>query len=129
MQIKELHAHFLISLGSYNNERIGFTVVLSDDDSPEEIVASLRKKAREIVGPTADDFYDRQREASAKCYELERKLSSLRKEWNATAEFLKAQGLKADAPSMPQFSNLLSAAIDKDIESEFVSEAEFSGDF
>lgn len=51
------------------------------------------------------------------------RLNKLRKEWDATAEFLKTQGINPQAPSMPQFRNLLAAA--EDIESEGVTEAEF----
>jgi hypothetical protein len=42
MKIKRLHAHFLISTGSYNNERIGFSVELNEGESVEEIVTNLR---------------------------------------------------------------------------------------
>ncbi|WP_168163391.1 hypothetical protein [Calothrix sp. 336/3] len=44
MKIKTVHAHFLVSTGNYNNERIGFSVVL-DEESPEQAVEILRERA------------------------------------------------------------------------------------
>jgi|SRR5919202_3538102 hypothetical protein len=110
MQIKQVHAHFLISIGNYSNERIGFTVELDEGESLEQAVAKLREKAKAIVGQPADELYSEKHRMESAIRELERRLASLRKEWDATAEFLKAQGVRADAPSMPQFNNLLKAA-------------------
>lgn len=110
MQIKQIHAHFLISIGNYSNERIGFSVELDEGETPEQIVPLLREKAKQIVGQPADELYSEKCRYESAIKELERKLASLRKEWDATAEFLKAQGIRADAPSMPSFNNLLTAA-------------------
>ena len=119
MKIKRLHAHFLISTGSYNNERIGFSVELDSEESVEEVVTTLREKAKNIVGPTAQEFYDNKRKHARECELIEEKLNKLRKEWDATAAFLKAQGLNPEAPSMPQFRNLLEAVT---VQSEVVIE-------
>lgn len=110
MQIKQVHAYFLISIGNYSNERIGFTVELDEGESPEQAVAELREKAKTIVGQPADELYSEKYRIESAIRELERRLASLRKEWDATAEFLKAQGIRPDAPPMPQFNNLLKAA-------------------
>jgi len=123
MHIKELHAHFLISIGDYSNERIGFTVKLEENETPEEIIPTLRDIAIKAVGPTNNDLYDKRRTMASECRVLELKLRELTEQWNATAEFLRAQGLKADAPTMPQFKNLLNSVI---VESETV--AEFADD-
>ncbi len=109
MKIKFVHAHFLISLGDYSNERVGFTAELEEGETVESVVSELRNKAIAAVGPKADELYDRRRTLANGCYELEKKLTKLRSEWDATAEFLKAQGIRPDAPSMPQFHNLISA--------------------
>ena len=45
MKIKTLHAHFLISITSYNNERVGFSVELDEDESIESAVSELRRKS------------------------------------------------------------------------------------
>ncbi|MEH1992350.1 hypothetical protein [Nostoc sp.] len=121
MKIKTIHAHFLISIGSYSNERIGFSVELDEAESIESTVEELRERAKRIVGKKAEDLYEERSKMWRECAELEKKLNTLRKEWDATAEFLKAQGLNPAAPSMPQFRNLLTAVT---VESEVVTETE-----
>lgn len=110
MNIKQIHAHFLISIGNYSNERIGFTVDLEEGDSIEEVVCELREKAKELVGESAEDLYNKKWAAERVYKEIEDRLNKLHQEWDATAEFLKAQGINPQAPSMPQFRNLLAAA-------------------
>jgi hypothetical protein len=110
MQIKSVHAHFLISIGNYSNERIGFTVELENGETPEDVVPILRDKARQIVGQPADELYGEKYKIESTVRELEKRLAKLREEWDKTAEFLKAQGIKPDASPMPQFGNLLAAA-------------------
>lgn len=110
MIIKQVHAHFLISVGNYSNERVGFTVELEGEETPESVVTELRERAKAIIGRKAEELYSEKYHLESSVSQLENRLNSLRKEWDATAEFLKAQGVKTDAPSMPQFRNLLKAA-------------------
>ena len=117
MKIKTLHAHFLISLGNYSNERVGFSVELDPDETIKEVVDQLREKAKLAVGASRHDLYEERNKLYREALQLQDKLDKLRKEWDATAQFLKAQGLNPDAPSMPQFTNLLSAIA---VESEVV---------
>lgn len=125
MKIKTIHAHFLISTGNYNNERIGFSVELNDNESLEETVIQLRERAKKIVGRKAVELYNERNKIAREVQQLEDRLNKLRKEWDATAEFLKTQGLNPDAPSMPQFRNLLSAVT---VESEVVTTADDEDD-
>lgn len=121
MNIKQIHAHFLISIGNYSNERIGFTVELGENETPEQVVAELRHKAIAIVGKNAEDLYQEKWKLDQTVAEMKTRLDKLRSEWEATAEFLRAQGIKPDAPSMPQFERLLQAA---KVEEETVIEGE-----
>jgi hypothetical protein len=125
MKINQIHAHFLISTGNYCNERIGFSVTLDEGESVEEAVAELREKAIKSVGQTAEQLYNEKYAAEHQCRELQTRLAKLRKEWDAMSEFLKAQGIRADAPPMPQFNNLLEAA---KVEEEAVVEGELTGE-
>ena len=125
MKIKTLYAHFLISLGSYSNERVGFSVELEQGESIESSVSELREQAKKAIGKKADELYSEKNKLLAQCSELEARLKTLRQEWDATAEFLKVQGLNPTAPSMPQFRNLLTAVT---VESEVVVEEEDEGD-
>jgi hypothetical protein len=122
MKIKQIHAHFLISIGNYSNERIGFTVEFDEEnDSITQVIENLRLKAREAVGLSADELYSEKYAAESACREVQQRLAKLRTEWDATAEFLKAQGIKPDAPSMPQFNKLLEAS---KVEGETIVEGE-----
>ena len=125
MKIKTLHAHFLISTSSSSNERIGFVVELDEGESIESTVETLRERAKKIVGKKAQDLYNERYELTKECKELENKLNALRKEWDATADFLKAQGLNPTAPSMPQFRNLLAAVT---VETEVIREEDSDDD-
>ncbi|MDF5736791.1 MULTISPECIES: hypothetical protein [unclassified Nostoc] len=126
MIIKLIHAHFLISIGDYSNERIGFTVEPEDEETLEQVVTALRAEAIKVIGPKAKELYEARSILRGECYALEKKLTKARSEWDATAEFLKTQGIKPDAPPMPQFNNLLSAV---KVEEELVSEAEIVDGF
>jgi hypothetical protein len=110
MKIKEVHAHFLISLGNYSNERIGFVVELETDETVESVVPRLRDKAKEVVGQTAEELYQEKYNLERTVRDLTIRLGKLRQEWDATAEFLRTQGIRPDAPPLPQFSNLLAGA-------------------
>ncbi|MBN3924025.1 hypothetical protein [Nostoc sp. NMS4] len=121
MKIKTFHAHFSLSLGNYNSERIGFAVELDDNETPEDVVITLRERAKNIVGKKAQDYYSDKDAMQSECRALERKLQILRNQWEATATFLKAQGLNPDAPSMPDFGLLLTAVR---VEAEAVAEEE-----
>jgi hypothetical protein len=110
MQIKTVHAHFLISIGHYSNERIGFSVELEEGETPESVIARLRERAIAIVGRPAEEIYDEKHRAEQAIRPIEERLKKLRAEWDATSEFLRAQGVNPDSPKMPVFGNLLSAA-------------------
>lgn len=99
---------------------------LDEEETPEEVIPRLREKAIAIVGESAEGLYAKKSKYEASIRELERKLASLRKEWDATAEFLKAQGIRSDAPSMPQFNNLLAAAAH--VEEEAIGELSIFND-
>jgi hypothetical protein len=72
MKIKRLHASFLISTGSYNNERIGFSVELESGETIESVVDHLRERAITIIGQTAQQYYDNIRQYQRESAELER---------------------------------------------------------
>ena len=126
MKIKLVHAHFLISMGDYSNERVGFTAELEESDTVESAVAEMREKAIAAIGPKSEELYDRNRRLRTENRELEERMNKLRSEWEATAEFLRTQGIKPEAPSMPQFQRLLNAAKpeSQSVEAEIIEEAD-----
>ena len=121
MKITTVHYSALINLGDYNNEKIGLTAEVKEDESVEEVIAALKEKVKTIAGPNAEELYNSISERRRALNELERKLKKATEQWEATAEFLRAQGIKPDAPNIPDFTRLL-----PEIKEEYsrVSEAE-----
>lgn len=108
MQIKTVHYSATINLGDYSNEKLGFTAQVAENESVEQVFEALKAHVRDLGGYNADQLYQAQSKGRAELAELERKICKARAEWDATAEFLRAQGIKLDAPVMPRFANLLS---------------------
>lgn len=107
MQIKTISYSALINLGNYSNERIGFTAQLAEGESIPDAVAALRQQVvsnASLNSEKAQSMLYRSRDELA---ELERKIQKATNEWNAIAEFLRAQGIKPDAVDMPKLSLLL----------------------
>lgn len=107
MKIITVEYSALVNLGNYNNEKIGFTAQLQDGETPEQVVEALRNKVKEIAGPEADELYHQMSEGQYKLRKLNRQIEEATAKWNSTAEFLRTQGLKPEAPDMPMFTNLL----------------------
>lgn len=107
MQIKTVHYSALLNLGNYSNEKIGFTAQISDDETVEQVIDLLREKVKQNGGTNAEELYEKMWQGRRELAELERKIKKASDDWNATAEFLRAQGIKPEAKNMPQFTNLL----------------------
>ncbi len=125
MEYKTIHYSALLNLGDYNNERIGFTVQVEKDEIPEKIVEKLREKVKQIGGANASKMYQSLRDNESRLYDLNRKIKRATQEWERVADFLRAQGIKPDAPNMPLISNLLpevqqeqAAVVEGEIEEE-----------
>lgn len=107
MEFKTVSYSATINLGNYSNEKIGFTVQPGEDETPEQVVEALRQKVKEIGGLNAETLYNDLHFNRRKLEDLNRKIQKATEQWNSTAEFLRAQGIKPDSPDMPQFMNLL----------------------
>jgi acyl-CoA reductase-like NAD-dependent aldehyde dehydrogenase len=123
MKIKTVQYLATVNLGNYNNEKIGFTADINEDDDVKQVVEALRQKVKDCALPNADDVQSEIYKHRNELRRLKDKLEKARSEWNATAEFLRSQGIKTDAADMPQFTNLLPAiaderVIDGEIESQ-----------
>lgn len=107
MQIKTIHYSALINLGNYNNERIGFTAEIAPDESIPDVLAELRQRVVTNASLDAEKVQQTLYDGRNKLKDLESKIHKATAEWNAIAEFLRAQGIKPESPNMPQFTNLL----------------------
>jgi hypothetical protein len=108
MKITKVYYSALANLGDYNNERIGMTAILEPDENPEQAVQQLRERVIPLCGPKLRELRDLKWELSSKIGELKQKLADYQRQWDSAAEFLRAQGIKPDAPNFPQFDKLLS---------------------
>lgn len=107
LEIKTVSYSALFNTGNYSNERLALTAQIKPDEVPEEIMAALKSKVLAMAGPEAEQLYRSLRDKQRDLDNLEHKIRKATEEWNAIAEFLKAQGIKADAVKMPKFTNLL----------------------
>lgn len=107
MQIKTVLYQATINLGDYSNEKIGFTAEVQEDENIEDVIESLKAKVKSAGGLNADEFYAKQSDGKRALRELEIKIRKAKEQWDATAEFLRTQGIKPDSPNMPAFTNLL----------------------
>lgn len=113
MKIKTVHYLATINLGNYSNEKIGFTADINESEDEKQVVESLRQKVREAALPNIEDVQSDIYKCQSELRSLKNKLERARSEWDKTAEFLRAQGIKTDATDMPQFTNLLPAIADE----------------
>lgn len=107
MKITTVHYSALINLGNYSNEKIGFSAELSEGESPEQAIEALRQKIKEVAGLNSEEVDSLLYKGRREIEKIEHKLHKARQQWDATAEFLRAQGIKPDASDMPLFTNLL----------------------
>lgn len=111
MKIRTVFYSALANLGDYSNERIGMLAVLDEGESPEDAINQLRDRVVPLCGTKLGELRDQQYSLTNKLHDLTRKLKQAQAQWEATAEFLRAQGLKPDAPDMPEFVKALAPAI------------------
>lgn len=111
-------------LGDSNEERITMTSVVDEGETPEQVITQLRERVKSTAEVNTSKFYNRRYELQGEVDSLEQKLSKVQEQWNQTAEFLRTQGIKPDAPNMPSFTNLLPAVKEHVIEGELEEDDE-----
>lgn len=120
MKITHVEYSALYNLGNYNNEKVGLRAELEEGETPEEAVKALREKAillNEGSQGTAAELYNSLYQSKSALREIERRIQKATEQWNQVAEFLKAQGLKPDAPILPTLPLLGSGeVIEPDLE-------------
>lgn len=114
MRIDRVTYHYLNNLGDYRNERIEMSAQLDEGEQPEEAIAKLKDRVLALAGENATELEHRRWKLIDQVRELEKRCAQARENWEATAEFLKAQGLRSDAPAFPENLKLLPAAAEVD---------------
>jgi hypothetical protein len=116
MKITHVEYKALYNLGNYNNESIALRATVEEGETPDEVVEQLREKAIALnvaSGGTVDELYDRMYRYRRALEGIQANTNSAIKNWNQTAEFLRAQGINPEAPDMPLFPSLLSPAAEE----------------
>ena len=99
MKITLVHFSALVNTGNYENEKVGLDAQMEDGDTVEQVVEALKDKVFAQLDRT--DKLQARRELLWEIRELEDKVAGARANWEKTAEFLRAQGIRPDAPEMP----------------------------
>lgn len=110
MRIRSVSYHALFNLGDYENEKIELIAQLEEDETPEEVIPQLREKVQALAQPSAAKAWNERTKLQGELHSIQVKLTKARQEWEATAEFLRSQGIKTDVAPMPEFSKLLNPA-------------------
>lgn len=126
MKIVKVSYSALANLGDYQNERVGMVAILDEGDSPEDVVLALKEKVTPLCDMRLGVYREEAYRLRASIEELRTKLAKYQDQWNQAAEFLRAQGIKPDAPNFPQFTNLLpSSNLQEEIAtSEFIEDSD-----
>lgn len=107
MKIKKVHYLATLNLGNYSNEKIGFSAEIENGETPEQVLEQLREKVKGCALPNSEKLYSEIRDRKYALDALNEKIEKAKNQWNATAEFLRTQGIKPDAVDLPQFTHLL----------------------
>lgn len=116
MKVKRVIYSAVVSLGNYENEKIGMAAALEDGDSPEEVIQELKKRSIALAGPSAQKTWEERYKLERTFEQLRQQVVSAKAEYESVAAFLKAQGIK-DMTEFPQLK-LLGPASQFNIESE-----------
>lgn len=113
MKVTKVSYSRLVNLGGYQNERFGMIAIVEDDETAEKALEGLKQRVLPFCGESANELENRRWDLQSQCNRLEEKLQDYQKRWNDAADFLRAQGIKPDAPNFPQFDKLLAPAIEE----------------
>ena len=99
MKITAVHFSALVNTGNYENEKVGLDARLEEGETVEQVVEALKDQVFALLDRS--DKLQARRELLWEIRELEDKAAEARANWEKTAEFLRAQGIRPDAPDMP----------------------------
>jgi hypothetical protein len=113
VEIKTIEYEACFNLGNYENERLRFRVDIPSDMTPKEAFEYLRQKAIECAQPDPAKTWEERQKLERELRNLQKKCEEARKNWEAAANFLTAQGLKSEMPNFPQMTNLLPSPVEE----------------
>lgn len=121
MKITHVEFSALFSLGNYSNEKVGLRAALEEGDTVEDVIEKLRWQcvANSAGKGRAESLYGDIYASERALRELNEKITHATEQWNQVAEFLRAQGIKPDAPNLPAMPTLAPGKPDE-VDAEFV---------
>ena len=103
-------------VGQTRNDTVSFVAELEAGDVETEVAAQLKEKALACLEESLYSLGTKHRKLRNEIDELRRKCNRSKSNWERIQEFLKAQGIRPDAPDFP-------ALVEK-VEGELVEEGE-----
>ena len=115
MKITKVTYSALVNLGNYENEKIELEGEVEEGEKWTECLEDLKLKVRSNLRSQERyfDYCRRFDEQRKKLIDIEQKLQKAYEQWEEVSSFLKAQGLKPDAPKFPfAKQNLITAGVE-----------------
>jgi hypothetical protein len=105
LNITQVEYEACFNLGNYENERIRLVheVLADENEEIEVIVDALRKKVCALTHPSKEDLLAERYSLRRERDYLRGEVENARQEWEKSARFMVAQGLKSpsEVPSFP----------------------------
>lgn len=115
MKIKQVRYYYQHHLDSSHTEEVTLIAEVEADETYSQVLEKLREESRDSRGLSWWDVRDKISRAEEVLKGLEIRIADRSRQWNELAEFLKAQGIKEDAPNFPLLPALPPQAIEGEI--------------
>ena len=109
------------STGNYENQKLSLSAQLEEGDTAESVITALKEKVCQLAGPSSEQQWREQRRMEKVLFDLGKKVEQAKKDWEAAAQFLQAQGIKTDMPDFPSLKLLLPGQVAATPDSEMIS--------
>ena len=124
MKITAVHYSALANTGNYENEKVGLDAQVEPGETVEQVVEVLKDRVFAMLDRS--DLLQQRRELQYEVEDLENQVKDARDRWEQTATFLKAQGLRPDAPDFPSLTRQLPAPSER-VVAQVVEDGEIPG--
>ena len=101
MNINTVHYESCFNLGEYENERLRIVAAVPEQATPEVVLKLLREKMIQLAYPEFQTLSSTTATLKRKLRKFEELIEKKTNEWNATANFLRTQGMNPNAPDAP----------------------------
>lgn len=98
MQITSVSYSRLVSLGNYENEKLGASARVEDDEDPVAALETLKEwvACRSVTAQQQYEINDRYQDLARQVGDYESRLESAKRKWESAAKILEAHGINPD---------------------------------